>query len=219
MKKGLFIVIEGIDGSGKGTQSKLLNTWLKGKGHSAFLTMEPTEGDIGKLLREALKHGNVAPKPLALLFAADRIEHNVQIKKKLSEGKNVICDRYMYSSIAYQGAQGVDKEWIGEINKFALVPDVIIYLDVSPAVGLGRISSKGSFRSLQKEAEYLEKKEFLEKVRNNYLEQANENSLFFTINADLLLKDVQTAVRRVVGRFLKEEGEKNNVELTEFFKN
>lgn len=216
MRKGIFVVIEGIDGSGKGTQSKLLNKWLKEKGHSVFLTTEPTDGKVGKLLRVVLKEGNIKPETLALLFAADRREHLKEIKTKLNEGKIVISDRYLYSSIAYQGAQGVDKRWIMEINKFSLVPDLVVYLDVSPEVGLGRISSKESFRSIQKEKEYLEKKGFLERVRKNYLAQAKENSLFVTIDAEKTLKEVQTTIRRVVGRFLTVGDKSNNTELTDF---
>lgn len=218
MMKGRFIVFEGIDGSGKGAQTRLLSGWLKDKGYTVFITKEPTEGKIGKLLREALKSGNVKPEPLALLFAADRLEHCFLIKRKLSEGKIVVSDRYLYSSIAYQGAQGIEKKWIEGINKFALIPDSIIYLDLDPEIGLERISSKESFRSLQKEKEYLEKKDFLEKVRKKYLEQSDTIPLFYTIDAKMPIKEVQTSVRKIIGRILKVKSTNNNAELTDFIK-
>ena len=202
MKKGMFIVIEGIDGSGKGTQTRILCTWLKKQGYEVFQTHEPTDSKIGKIIREGLKEGNFDPIVEALLFAADRAEHVKEVVQKINEEKVVISDRYLYSSLAYQGAEGVDEKWLNEINKFFPKPDVVIYLDLSPEVGLKRISSKKLLRSTQKEKEYLERKETLEKVRKNYLEQAKENSQFFTINAENPKKKVQTSIRRVIGRLL-----------------
>jgi dTMP kinase len=211
MKKGLFIVIEGIDGSGKGAQSKLLYNWLKKSGFDITLTREPTYTVLGEVIREALKYETIKPEALALLFAADRAVHLEEIEKKTMDGKIVISDRYYYSSIAYQGAQGVDKKWLNEINKFSFDPDLIIYLDVSPDVGLERISSKKGLRSTTKEREFLEKKSNLEIVRKNYLELANENSHFFIIDAERSKNEVQTSIRRVVGRFLPREDIVKNI--------
>lgn len=225
MKKGLFIVIEGIDGSGKGTQSKRLKSWLTDKNkhattHSVFHTMEPTGGKIGVLLRNALKDGTIAPKILALLFAADRIEHCKEIEQHLEEGKIVISDRYLYSSIAYQGSQGVDKEWIMEINKFSLIPDIVFYLDITPESGLKRIFSRAKsyehLKNEQKERDYLEKIDSLEKVRKNYLKLADENPFFVTINAEKTRKEVQGSIRKVMGRLLKAGKTSNDKDLRYF---
>jgi len=216
MKKGLFIVIEGIDGAGKGVQSKLLVKWLKEtKGRSAFLTMEPTSGKIGRLLRDALKTESVSPESIALLFAADRMEHMKEINQKLTEGKVVVCDRYFYSSIAYQGAQGVELEWIKTINQFAIIPDVVIYLDIAPEKSLGRISSKESFRSLVKEKEFLEKKDFLEKVRKNYLDLSYDN-LFVTVDAKHSIDEIQTSIRKTVGRLLPKNKDEKGMDLRSY---
>lgn len=205
----MFIAVEGIDGSGKGTQCRLLSRWVKEKGHDTFLTQEPTSGAIGQLLREVLKKGELEPRAEALLFAADRTEHVKEISQKLAEGQVVISERYLYSSIAYQGASGVSIKWLTEINRFAPVPDIVLYLDVQPEVGLERISSISSLRSSMREKEYFEKQDFLGRVRELYLDLASEYN-FAVISADGTIDEVQTAMRRRVSRVLvkKEEIEK-----------
>ena len=198
----MFIAVEGIDGSGKGTHSKKLNRWVKEeKGCETFLTREPTTGAIGQLLREVLKKGELDSRAEALLFAADRTEHVKEISQKLAEGRVVISERYFYSSIAYQGASGVSLKWLMELNRFAPVPELVLYLDVSPGVGLERISSKKSLRSSIREKEYFERQDFLGKVREIYLDLANENR-FAVIDASSTIDDVQTSIRRVVSRSL-----------------
>jgi len=197
----MFIAVEGIDGSGKGTQSKLLNKWIKEKGHDTFLTREPTGGAIGQLLREVLKKGELDPRAEALLFAADRTEHVKEISLKLAEGRVIISERYFYSSIAYQGASGVSIKWLMELNRFAPIPDLVLYLDVSPEVGLERISSKNSLRSSMREKEYFERQDFLGRVREIYLDLASENR-FAVIDASGTIDEVQTAIRRAAGRAL-----------------
>jgi dTMP kinase len=190
----MFIAIEGIDGSGKGTQAKLLNKWLKEKGYETFLTKEPTTGVIGRLLREALKEGGLDSKTEALLFAADRAEHVKEILPKLEEGRVVITERYLLSSMAYQGASGVSMEWVKEVNRFAPSPDIVLLLDVSPEVGLKRIT----FR----EKEYFERREFLSKVREIYLDLEKDHKNIIKIDASGSIEDVQTAIRRKIGRIL-----------------
>jgi dTMP kinase len=165
------------------------------------LTREPTTGVIGQLLREVLKKGELDSRAEALLFAADRTEHVKEISQKLAEGRVVISERYFYSSIAYQGASGVSLKWLMELNRFAPVPELVLYLDVSPEVGLERISSKKSLRSSIREKEYFERQDFLGKVREIYLDLANENR-FAVIDASSTIDDVQTSIRRVVSRSL-----------------
>ncbi|MFQ5974932.1 MAG: dTMP kinase [Candidatus Hydrothermarchaeales archaeon] len=198
----MFIAIEGIDGSGKGTHAKLLNKWLKEKGHDTFLTTEPTTNEIGKVLRKGLKHGKFDSKTEALLFAADRSEHLEKIKSNLDKGKIVITERYFYSSMAYQGASGVSLKWISEINRFAPRPDLTLLLDIEPEEGLQRISSKNSLRSTTREKEYFEKRDFLSKVRAIYLDLKDEFDDIIVIDASGSMNDVQTIIRRKVSHAL-----------------
>ncbi len=113
-KKGAFICIEGLDGCGKTTQAKLLVEKLQ-KSHNAVYTAEPSRGKIGTFIRNRILYGEKRPPTdvEALLFAADRIEHvENEIKPALAQGQLVISDRYVYSSLAYQGSAGLSLEWI-----------------------------------------------------------------------------------------------------------
>lgn len=143
-KQGFFICIEGLDGSGKTTQAKILVKNLIKQGYTALYTAEPSNGKIGKFIRRYL-HGERRFSGIieAMLFAADRFEHvSEEICPALSEGKIVVSDRYVYSSIAYQGASGIDVDWIKMINKYVLKPDLAIFIDVEPEVVLQRIRRK-----------------------------------------------------------------------------
>ncbi|WP_457554434.1 dTMP kinase [Candidatus Pyrohabitans sp.] len=198
----LLIAFEGIDGSGKGTQSRLLARWLRDRGHEVFLTREPTDGPIGKLLREALRTSRFHPRTEALLFAADRSEHLQEIMRHLHKGRVVITERYLYSSLAYQSASGLELEWLRAINSFAPEADLVLYLDVEPEVALRRILSPGTLRAVSGKKEHFERREFLEKVRRIYLELAEDSENFVVIPADASIGEVQAAVRRRVGRHL-----------------
>ena len=161
-KKGIFIVIEGLDGSGKTTQATLLAKRLS-QSYSVILTAEPSKGKIGTFIREACLYEDkrLPTEAEALLFAADRIEHmQKEIKPALDEGKLVICDRYVYSSIAYQGSSGLSPDWIKTINARALQPDFSVFLDVSPERVLERLHRKKSV---------METLEIQQKVRDVYL--------------------------------------------------
>jgi len=159
-----FIVFEGIDGSGKTTQAKLLAKRLNGT-----YTCEPTNGEIGELIRKILSGKKCEKETLALLFAADRIEHVKKIEEKVKEG-HVICDRYVYSSLVYQSTQGIEESYILEINKHAKRPDVVILLDVDLEIAMKRMEHRSK--------EVFEKREFLKKIREKYLELANSNFIF-----------------------------------------
>jgi dTMP kinase len=144
--KGVFICIEGLDGSGKSTQAKLLTKKLCEMGYNAVFTAEPSQGKIGKFIRKRLFEQERLPTTIeALLFAADRIEHvqNIVVPA-LEEGKIVISDRYVYSSLAYQGSTGLDLNWIETINANAQKPDLSIFIDVAPEVVLDRLKRKKS---------------------------------------------------------------------------
>ncbi len=124
---GFFLVIDGIDGSGKSTQTKLLAEYFTQHHIPCYLTTEPSSNDIGKLIRQYLKKTDAPAAVDALLFAADRVEHcSSQILPELKKKKIVISDRFLDSSLVYQSIQGKDQEvsmeWIKELNKFQLSP-------------------------------------------------------------------------------------------------
>lgn len=168
MKKGKFIVFEGIDGCGKSTQSALLHNFLKKNNIPCQKTAEPTEGEIGLLLRKYLSGKAAAPaSAMAMLFAADRLEHITSerdgILSLLEDGITVICDRYVLSSCAYQAEEIGLKEVIG-LNQKALSlcpPDLTVLLEISPRNALSRIDSRGS-------REYYEGEGRLMKTAENY---------------------------------------------------
>ncbi|MCL2642888.1 MAG: dTMP kinase [Candidatus Bathyarchaeota archaeon] len=144
--KGVFICIEGLDGSGKSTQAKLLTKKLCKAGYPAVFTAEPSQGKIGKFIRKRLfEQERLPPTVEALLFAADRIEHvQTIIIPALEEGKIVISDRYVHSSFTYQGSAGLDLSWIEAINANAKTPDLSLFIDVTPEVVLERLKRKKS---------------------------------------------------------------------------
>lgn len=170
-KRPPFIVFEGIDGSGKGTQIKLLAERLEKNGNKVFQTMEPSPLPAGKLLRQVLTGEVVADgSVIAPLFVADRLDHIQNEKEgmlgKLLEGYTVLCDRYYFSSYAYQGMQ-VSMDWVMELNRPCaglLRPDVTIFLDIDEENAMERILNNRT------QVELFEKKETLRKVRENYME-------------------------------------------------
>jgi dTMP kinase len=143
---GIFICIEGLDGSGKSTQAKLLTKKLCKEGYPAVFTAEHSEGKIGHFIRKRLFETERLPTTVeALLFAADRIEHVQQvIIPALQEGKIVISDRYVYSSLAYQDSEGLSLDWIETINNTAKKPDLSLFIDVAPEIVLERLKRKKS---------------------------------------------------------------------------
>jgi len=146
-KKGTFICIEGLDGSGKTTHAHRLVRNLQEKGFDAIYTTEPSRGELGTFIRGTILEGKKrVPRVVeTVLFAVDRVEHfEKDVKPALKEGKVVVSDRCVYSSLAYQGAAGLDLEWIEEINRFALPPDLAMYIDVPPEVVVKRIRRKKS---------------------------------------------------------------------------
>jgi dTMP kinase len=143
---GIFICVEGLDGCGKTTQAKLLVKRLR-KTREVTYTAEPSEGEIGKLVKKcylhAEKRGSIAVE--ALLFAADRLEHlKDEVLPALDRGKTVVSDRYVFSSLAYQGAAGLDLDWIERINEQAVRADLAIFIDVQPETVIHRLKRKKS---------------------------------------------------------------------------
>lgn len=142
--KGIFWTLEGIDGSGTTTQTHQLVGWLEGRGENALFTCEPTGGRIGKLLRSILRgEESYAPAAVALLFAADRLDHvEREIAPARERGLHVICDRYVYSSLAYQSL-GEPLAWVAGINAQAPEPDLTVYLRVPAETAAERRAQRG----------------------------------------------------------------------------
>jgi len=169
-KKGIFIVIEGLDGSGKTTQATKLAKRFS-QNQNVMLTAEPSQGKIGTFIRESCLYEDkrLPTEAEALLFAADRIEHmQKEVKPALEEGKLVICDRYVYSSLAYQGSAGLSLDWIKTINARALRPDFSVFIDVAPERVLERLQRKKSV---------METLETQQKVRAVYLKFVEKGDL------------------------------------------
>jgi len=180
-RNNLFIALEGIDGSGKSTQTKLLTERLTNQGHKVYSTFEPTNNHIGKLIRDILKGNTKADyRIIAGLFVADRLDHLLNeeygIVKKLAEGYTVIMDRYYFSSYAYQGAH-MDIDWVIQANAMSasiLRPDVNIFIDVAPEISMQRLHAN------RDTIELFETLDNLKLVRSKYMEafeklKADEN--------------------------------------------
>jgi dTMP kinase len=146
IRKGCFVCIEGLDGSGKSTQARLLAERLQ-KTRRVLLTVEPSRGRIGTFIRQSYLYGEnrLSSVVEALLFAADRVDHvQNEIVPALETGDVVISDRYVYSSLAYQGAAGLSLEWIEKVNSHALRPDIALFLDVDLETVMKRLKPRKS---------------------------------------------------------------------------
>jgi dTMP kinase len=194
-KKGFFICIEGLDGCGKTTQAKLLTRRLR-KTYNAVYTAEPSEGKIGRFIGQyCLNAEKRLPSIVeALLFAADRFEHvTKEVLPAINEGRLVISDRYVYSSLAYQGAAGLDLAWIEKINEHAIRPDLAIFIDVLPEAVVQRLKPKRST---------MEKLETQRKVRQVYLYFVKEGKLVM-VNGNASEQKVADDILEVVLGFFE----------------
>lgn len=174
MKSNFFIAFEGLDGSGKSTQVKLLSEHLQKQNLKIYTTAEPTDSRIGQMIRDIFKHKMEADdRTIAALYAADRLEHLLNktdgILKKLDEGFTVITDRYYFSSYAYHSVH-MDMNWVIQANSLSaglLRPNLTIYMDIPPEVSMQRLN-KG-----RNTIELYESIENLRQVRDKYLESFN----------------------------------------------
>lgn len=185
MKKNYFIAFEGIDGSGKSTQVKLLSDKLIQEGHKIYTTFEPTDSPIGLIIRNIFKGKSEADhKTIAALFLADRLNHLLNktngLLLKMEEGYTVISDRYYFSSYAYHGTH-MPMDWVIEANSLCadlLRPDLTIFIDVPPEVCMQRLSGTRNMMELY------ESLGNLQKVREKYLESfeklKQEENIFIT---------------------------------------
>ena len=176
--EGRFITIEGTDGGGKSTQIEKLVEYLKSIGREVVVTREPGGTNISEKLREILldaKNSEMTDITEALLYAASRAQHvEEKILPAVKEGKIVICDRFLDSSIVYQGyARGLDIEMIKTINSFALSkikPDITLFFDIRPEIGILRKKNMHDLDRMEQE-----KIDFHNKVYNGYKALLNEN--------------------------------------------
>ena len=197
-ERGKFIVFEGIDGAGKTTQINLLAKYLREQGRAVYCTAEPTESVSGGLLRDALSGASRRTIcEMAAMFVFDRINHNVNpvngIQKMLADGFDVICDRYYYSSLAYQGS-GTDPEWVSNMNLNCpeiMRPDVCIFLDLTPEQSMARINRN---RATQ---EIYENEEKLTQVRNQFyrvFDQLRERDNIQIVDAYRSVEEIHASI-------------------------
>lgn len=148
--RGRFVVVEGLDGAGTTTQAERLAATLRDRcGLGVELTKEPTDGPLGAVLRQAIEGRlTLDPVALALAFAADRADHLFNpvngIETQLAAGRWVVSDRYVLSSLAYNRGGAISREWVAELNRHALAPDLTVFVDVDPELCLERIGARSS---------------------------------------------------------------------------
>ncbi len=209
MDNNLFIALEGIDGSGKSTQAKLLARKLEETGHKVYLTFEPTNGMVGSVLRNILK-GNIKAdeRTIATLFLADRMDHLLNedsgLVKKISEGYTVITDRYYFSSYAYHGTH-MDMDWVIACNKMCadiLRPDLNIFIDVAPEISMQRISAN------RQSTELYETLDNLKNVRAKYMEafrKLGDAETVVSINGNQEIEAIAADISALVSKQTKEK--------------
>lgn len=196
---GLFLTFEGGDGSGKSTQASLLTQWLTAEGHTVVRTREPGGTDLGVELRNIVLHrrGHIAPRAEALIYAADRAHHiATKVKPALERGHIVVQDRYLDSSVAYQGdGRELEAEEVRRISQWAvagLMPDLTFLLDLDQAIGRDRVlHSSTEYDRLEAEED-----DFHARVRAAYLHlAAAEPDRFVVLDASDSRESIAAAVR------------------------
>jgi dTMP kinase len=194
----MFIVLEGIDYSGKSTQAKMLYERLS-KESDVVATFEPTDGSIGKMIRLVLRHElKLDNMSLQALFVADRAEHIKSLIEPMEKEKKIIvCDRYFFSTFAYGAASNLDVEWLKAMNSKFPVPDITFFIKVDPAEAIKRMESKVA------KADLFEKKEILEKVSLEYESFAKEYKNYFVIDGNKSIGEISDAIYTKVKEFLR----------------
>lgn len=203
--RGVFLTLEGGDGSGKSTQSALLAEWLESRGRTVLVTREPGGTELGEEIREMVLHrrGHIAPRAEALLYAADRAHHiATRVRPALERGDIVLQDRYLDSSVAYQGAGRVlDPAEVRSLSLWAtedLLPDLTILLDLDESVGRDRLKARTKYDRLEDE-----ERDFHARVRAGYLALADaEPERFLVLNATDPVESLAAAIRERVATLL-----------------
>ena len=200
MTEGRFIVFEGIDGSGTSTQSKRLAEALRNQGRPCHLTFEPTAHSIGSVIRDLIEGTTPLPadptqakRLLAMLFAADRLDHldhpERGICARLKNGEDVVLARYVLSSLAYEGEESAELELVTTLNASFPLPDLTVYLSCPVDVALKRINST------RERVDVFENAEKLQRVKTNYERSiANYAGRVLTLEATLLADDIAAAI-------------------------
>lgn len=196
----LFLAIEGIDGSGKTTTMGEIERFLLSRGHVVHRTAEPTGYEIGRTIRSLLtckQERAFLHHELALLFAADRLRHLAEeIEPALAAGKTVISDRYLFSSLAYQSVR-LPYEWVKELNRFARLPDIVIYIEVSIETALSRITR------FREGVEIFETRDFLGKLTTHYdhiLTEYADRVTIVRMSGEVAMEEIAAEVERSLSK-------------------
>lgn len=191
-QQGLFIVLEGIDGTGKSTQAGMLAEWFRAQGREVVASREPTDGPWGREIRATAATGRLAPEKELELFLRDRQQHVEElISPALAAGKVVILDRYYFSTMAYQGCRGFDPAEIRRKNEaFAPQPDLLLILDLDVDTALSRIGGRGDI------ANEFEKRDSLAKCREIFLSLSGE-PFVHVVPTDMGPDAVQDRIREI----------------------
>ncbi|MET0812913.1 MAG: dTMP kinase [Microbacterium sp.] len=203
---GLFVTLEGGDGVGKTTQSTLLEEWLGAQGRTVVRTREPGGTEVGVLIRDIVLHhrGEIAPRAEALLYAADRAHHiETVVRPALARGEVIVQDRYLDSSVAYQGAGRVlGRDEVRDLSLWAtggLLPDLTVLLDLDPSAARTRLDADDKpFDRLESEQD-----DFHSRVRAEFLAlAAAEPARFLVVDASLPAAEIAATIRARVGGLL-----------------
>lgn len=199
----MLIVLEGLDGAGTTTQARRLVDHLRARGRAAHLTREPSDGPIGRLIREMLTGGHAIPgqriaqSTFGLLFAADRLDHaQREVDPQLAAGALVVSDRWYHSSLAYQGT-GAERDWISVLNSRARRPDLTIFLSVRPEVAAQRRVAAGRVQELFEDLAM--QQEVDAGYRATFAELAAQGERIETIDGEQTPDQVFAAILGLVG--------------------
>lgn len=198
--KGKFIVFEGLDGSGQSTQTKLLSDFLSKNGFQVILTKEPTKDSTvaGKIRDILANKTKIEPKKLQELFVEDRREHlEKTIIPALESGKIVVSDRYFFSTFAYGKSEGLDLEWLIEMNNEFLLPDISFILKVSPEICIKRIEERGEGK------QFFERKDKLEKIWKTFEIMPNLFEDVYLIDGEKSIEGVFSLVKEIISSKMK----------------
>ncbi len=201
----MFLALEGIDGSGKTTTMSALSAFLTSRGHPVYQTAEPTLLPTGRMIREMLKQQEesaMVHETLALLFAADRLRHlTEEVDPQLKAGKTVLTDRYLFSSLSYQSVR-LSYTWVKDLNRFARIPDITLFIDVSIETALARIAKNREGREL------FETRSFLERVRSGYersLADFSTRTKIVRLNGELPVAEIPADIESKLGPLIPQK--------------
>jgi dTMP kinase len=201
---GVFVCFEGGEGSGKSTQSRLLREWLEAEGYAVLLTFEPGDTEVGRQLRRIVlspETGELSDRTEALLYAADKAEHvDTVVQPALDRGEVVVTDRYVDSTLAYQGAgRSLDVAEVEQVARWAthdLRPHLTVVLDLAPEHGLGRFEERDRIEG--------ESVEFHERVRAAFLEMAAADpEHYLVLDARLPVEEIAAEIRAELAPLLE----------------